>query len=125
MANTRQGEFPWENTCADGHEGTAPAGSFPPNGYGLYDMAGNVGEWTTDWYRSQHLREADKACCMPVNPRGATRAQSYDPAEREIRIPRKVLKGESHLCAPNYCLRYRPAARFPEPIDTLTCVVVV
>jgi len=121
MANTWQGEFPWENLRTDGYEGTAPVGAFPPNGYGLYDMAGNVWEWTTDWYQPRHPQEALKACCVPVNPRGGNRDASYDPAQPTIRIPRKVLKGGSHLCAPNYCLRYRPAARFPEPIDTSTC----
>jgi formylglycine-generating enzyme required for sulfatase activity len=123
MANTWQGDFPSENLCADGYEGTAPVGSFPPNGYGLYDMAGNVWEWTTDWYYPRHPEEAQKACCVPVNPRGGARDRSYDPAQPNIRIPRKVLKGGSHLCAPSYCLRYRPAARFPEPIDTSTCHV--
>ena len=120
MANTWQGEFPWQNLCEDGFEGTAPVGSFPPNGYGLYDMAGNVWQWTTDWYRPQHPGDAPKACCVPINPRGGAKGESYDPAQPEIRIPRKVLKGGSHLCAPNYCLRYRPAARFPEPVDTST-----
>jgi formylglycine-generating enzyme required for sulfatase activity len=121
MANTWQGEFPWENLGTDGFEGTAPVGSFPPNGYGLYDTAGNVWEWTMDWYQPRHPKEALKACCVPVNPRGGKRDESYDSAQPEIRIPRKVLKGGSHLCAPNYCLRYRPAARFPEPVDTSTC----
>ncbi len=123
MANTWQGEFPWENLRADGFEGTSPVGAFPPNGYGLYDMAGNVWEWTADWYLPKHPEEARKACCVPVNPRGGRKEQSYDPGQPQIAIPRKVLKGGSHLCAPNYCLRYRPAARFPEPIDTSTCHV--
>jgi sulfatase modifying factor 1 len=84
----------------------------------LVDMIGNVWEWTSDWFRSQHEVPL-KACCMPRNPRGGTEQGSYDPAER-IGIPRKVLKGGSHLCAPNYCRRYRPAARFPHPVDTST-----
>jgi sulfatase modifying factor 1 len=121
MANTWQGEFPWENLRTDGFEGTSPAGAFPPNGYGLYDMTGNVWEWTSDWYQPKHPQDVQKACCVPVNPRGGSREQSYDPAQSGIAIPRKVLKGGSHLCAPNYCFRYRPAARFPEPIDTSTC----
>jgi formylglycine-generating enzyme required for sulfatase activity len=120
-ANTWQGEFPWQNLAVDGYEGTSPVGAFPPNGYGLYDMIGNVWEWTTDWYQSKHPGEALKACCTPHNPRGAREDASYDPCQPDVRIPRKVIKGGSHLCAPNYCRRYRPAARFPEPIDTSTC----
>jgi formylglycine-generating enzyme required for sulfatase activity len=121
MANTWQGEFPWQNRVEDGYEGTSPVGAFPPNGYGLYDVIGNVWEWTTDWYYPSHPKEALKSCCTPRNPRGGAEKDSYDPRQPEIRIPRKVIKGGSHLCAPNYCRRYRPAARFPEPIDTSTC----
>lgn len=123
MANTWQGEFPWQNLALDGHEGTSPVGAFPPNRYGLCDVIGNVWEWTTDWYQPRHPEEALKACCVPVNPRGGVEQDSYDPNQPSIRIPRKVLKGGSHLCAPNYCRRYRPAARFPEPVDTSTCHV--
>jgi sulfatase modifying factor 1 len=121
MANTWQGEFPWQNLRADGKVGTMPVGSFPPNRYGLYDMAGNVWEWTADWYQARHPVKASKACCIPVNPKGATQEQSVDPTQPTIHMPRKVLKGGSFLCAPNYCLRYRPAARIPETIDTSTC----
>jgi formylglycine-generating enzyme required for sulfatase activity len=121
MANTWQGEFPWQNLRSDGYEGTSPVGAFPPNGYGLLDMIGNVWEWTTDWYQPSHPDQKWKACCVPHNPRGANEEASYDPSQPNIRIPRKVLKGGSHLCAPNYCQRYRPAARFPEQIDTSTC----
>jgi len=123
MANTWQGEFPWQNLRTDGYEGTSPVGAFPPNGYGAHDMIGNVWEWTTDWYEPRHPAEATKACCIPRNPRSGRETESYDPRQPEIRIPRKVLKGGSHLCAPNYCRRYRPAARFPEPVDTSTCHV--
>jgi len=123
MANTWQGSFPWENLCDDGYESTSPVGSFPPNGFGLYDMIGNVWEWTTDWFRAVHDVDPKKACCAPRNPRGPRAEDSYDPCQPAVHIPRKVIKGGSHLCAPNYCQRYRPAARFPEPIDTSTCHV--
>jgi formylglycine-generating enzyme required for sulfatase activity len=118
-ANTWQGEFPWQNTREDGYEWTAPVGSFPPNGYGLHEMAGNVWEWTTDWYTGNHEAGAS-ACCAPSNPRGGPLEDSFDPAQ-PIRIPRKVMKGGSYLCAPNYCRRHRPAARMAQPIDTSTC----
>ena len=120
MANTWQGNFPYENLALDGYERTSPVGIYPPNGYGLYDMIGNVWEWTSDWFVPKHTADAEKACCIPVNPRGGQAEQSYDPSQPRIKIPRKVLKGGSHLCAPNYCRRYRPAARHPEPIDTST-----
>ena len=122
LANTWQGQFPWQSTPGDGYEGTSPVGAFPPNGYGLHDMIGNVWEWTTDWFQPRHPHEAVKACCIPRNPRGPRAEDSYD-MRAPLRIPRKVLKGGSHLCAPNYCRRYRPAARFPEPVDTSTCHV--
>ena len=113
-------KFPHENLKLDGYERTSPVRPYPANGYGLYDMIGNVWEWTTDWYVPKHPADAPKACCIPENPRGPREDQSYDPCQPQIKIPRKVLKGGSHLCAPNYCRRYRPAARHPEPIDTST-----
>ena len=116
MANTWHGEFPHHRR--PGHRRTSPVKAFPVNGYGLYDMIGNVWEWTSDWWSTQHTADAPKACCIPENPRGGSEAASYDPALRDIRIPRKVIKGGSHLCAPNYCRRYRPAARHAEPVDT-------
>ena len=120
MANTWQGAFPSENTKEDGYARTSPVGAYPPNGYGLLDMIGNVWEWTTDFWSTRHQADAPKACCVPQNPRGGPEADSYDPNQPAIRIPRKVLKGGSHLCAPNYCKRYRPAARHAEPVDTST-----
>jgi formylglycine-generating enzyme required for sulfatase activity len=120
MANTWQGEFPHQNLLTDGYEWTAPVGSFPPNGYGLYEMTGNVWEWTSDWYQAQHTTSQD-ACCAPSNPVGGQREQSYDPLYPSVRIPRKVIKGGSYLCALNYCRRYRPAGRTPQQIDTATC----
>jgi sulfatase modifying factor 1 len=121
MANTWQGEFPWQNLKSDGFESTSPVDAFRPNGYGLRDMIGNTWEWTTDWFQANHPPEPKKACCVPMNPRGGHEAESYDPNMPGIKIPRKALKGGSHLCAPNYCRRYRPAARYAHPIDTSTC----
>ena len=103
MANTWQGEFPWQNLETDGFERTSPVERFPPNGFGLYDMAGNVWEWTRDDFTFPSTRP----CCAPALHRGE-------------RFPRKVIKGGSHLCAPSYCLRYRPAARQAETTDTTT-----
>lgn len=120
LANTWQGNFPNENLRADGWARTSPVHAFPPNGYGVHDMIGNVWEWTTDWYSTKHKADAAKACCVPMNPRGAGPEGSYDPCQTGARIPRKVLKGGSHLCAPNYCRRYRPAARHAEDVDTST-----
>jgi sulfatase modifying factor 1 len=120
MANTWQGAFPHENKALDRYERTSPVKSFPPNGYGIYDMIGNVWEWTVDFWTTRHPADAPKACCVPQNPRGGPEGESYDPRQPQIRIPRKVLKGGSHLCAPNYCQRYRPAARHAEPVDTST-----
>jgi formylglycine-generating enzyme len=120
MANTWQGAFPHQNDIEDGFQRTSPVNAFPPNGYGVHDMIGNVWEWTTDWYAPKHEADAPKACCIPENPRGGREEASYDPRLPDIKIPRKVIKGGSHLCAPNYCRRYRPAARHAEPIDTST-----
>jgi formylglycine-generating enzyme len=119
-ANTWQGDFPRENRCDDGFDRTSPVTAFPSNGYGIYDMIGNVWEWTSDWYSPKHEAEAKKTCCIPENPRGAREDESYDPGQPQIKIPRKVIKGGSHLCAPNYCRRYRPAARHAEAVDTST-----
>jgi formylglycine-generating enzyme len=120
MANTWQGGFPLENTRLDGYERTSPLTAFPQNGQGIHDMIGNVWEWTTDWFTAQHEADMPKPCCVPENPRGGPEDQSYDPCQPQIRIPRKVIKGGSHLCAPNYCRRYRPAARHAQPVDTST-----
>jgi formylglycine-generating enzyme len=119
MVNSWQGEFPWQNLLADGYEGTSPVGTFPPNGYGLYDMTGNVWEWTIDWYEPRGSDPTVKSCCMGSdNPRVLSAEKSYDPRQPQFRIPRRVVKGGSHLCAHNYCFRYRPAARQPQMVDT-------
>ena len=120
LANTWQGEFPWQNLKLDGYEGTAPVGSYPPNGYGLFDMTGNTWEWTSDWFTPTHPDEVRSPCCVPRNPRVGSSDASFGAGQPGSNIPRKVIKGGSHLCAPNYCLRYRPAARQGETIDTST-----
>jgi formylglycine-generating enzyme len=109
MANHWQGDFPWRNTGAKGWRGTTPVGLFPTNGYGLYDVTGNVWEWTVDDWSDRPVTNG-RPCCAPQSPR----------AVDGERFPRKVIKGGSHLCAPNYCLRYRPAARQAETVDTST-----
>jgi formylglycine-generating enzyme required for sulfatase activity len=119
MANTWQGEFPWQNLELGGHGRTSPVGSYPTNGYGLHDMAGNVWEWTADWYQ-EHSRIQKSGCCTLANPRGGERGESVDPRNPQPPVPRRVMKGGSHRCAPNYCRRYRPAARMAQPVDTAT-----
>lgn len=120
MANIWQGRFPHENLKSH-PPGTEAVGRYPANGYGLHDVIGNVWEWTDDWYQERHPENPKKACCTPRNPRGGNEADSHDlKAPASERKPRKVLKGGSFLCAPNYCARYRPAARYPEAIDTST-----
>ena len=122
LANYWQGRFPVANDRLDNWDRTSPTRSFPPNGYGLHDMIGNVWEWTQDWY-GDRSRAPTPGCCIPANPRGGRRADSHDPHDAGPAIGRKVLKGGSHLCAENYRRRYRPAARYPQPVDTSTCHV--
>jgi formylglycine-generating enzyme required for sulfatase activity len=118
LANTWQGDFPYENRLSDGYAWTSPVGAYPANGYGLHDMAGNVWQWTIDWY--QEHQKIESSCCGKRNLRGGTIENSHDPLQ-PLPIPRKVIKGGSYLCAPNYCRRYRPAARMAQAIDTATC----
>ena len=123
MANFWQGEFPWGNTGADALARTSPVGLFPANGFGLHDITGNVWEWTSDFYATHggDAEHTERACCgPPAEPRVATPEESYDHGRPGAHIPRRVIKGGSHLCAPSYCLRYRPAARQPQAIDTST-----
>jgi formylglycine-generating enzyme len=114
MANTWQGRFPYDNTGADGWAGTSPVGSFPANGFGLVDMIGNVWEWTTTSYASAHAVPA-RSCCGP-----STIDLGLTPVPGPRGAALRVLKGGSHLCAPEYCERYRPAARSPESEDSAT-----
>ncbi|QAY74821.1 formylglycine-generating enzyme family protein [Agromyces protaetiae] len=116
MVNRWQGSFPYLNTGAAGFVGTSPVGTFPPNGYGLSDVTGNVWEWTTDFYAPRHLVPGE----TPVDAGARGNLLAETSAEPGSRIPRRVLKGGSHLCSPDYCLRYRPAARSPQAEDTAT-----
>ncbi len=120
LANTWQGQFPWQNLLTDGFEGTSPVKSFPLSGYGLYDIAGNVWEWTCDFFTPTHDDGIQSPCCVPHNPRVGAPDRSYGAGGPGAQIARRVIKGGSHLCAPNYCLRYRPAARQAQPVETST-----
>ena len=106
MANWWQGQFPWKNTLEDGYERTSPVAAFPPNGYGLYDVCGNVWEWTKDRFEDPR---PNHQCCGPDHP-----------LDNPCGIERRAIRGGSHLCAPTYCLRFRPAARQSETVDTST-----
>lgn len=115
QANSWIGRFPWDNRGRFGAT-TAPVGSYPANGYGLFDMIGNVWEWTSDYYTSRHVVPGQAA------PRADGRANllAATGGDAGSRIPRRVLKGGSYLCSPDYCLRFRPAARSPQAEDSAT-----
>jgi formylglycine-generating enzyme required for sulfatase activity len=111
-ANSFQGQFPSQDTGADGYTGTAPVASYPANGYGLHDMAGNVWEWCSDWYSSDYYRHSPRN-----NPKGPDHG---DPG-RDTTLPSKVRRGGSFLCADDYCRRYLPAARDHNPPNDAAC----
>ena len=114
MANTWDGVFPNKNGIADGFANSAPVASYPANGYGLFDMAGNVWEWTDDWYDLDYYGELAAASELIVNPKGSDKANNpYNPYSKE-----KVLKGGSFLCNANYCASYRVSARMGNSLDS-------
>jgi formylglycine-generating enzyme required for sulfatase activity len=116
MANTWQGRFPYENTGEDGYRGTAPVGSFPPNRFGLSDMAGNVWQWCSDWYQHDYYRTLAEATQPARNPRGP--ADSFDPSEPKV--AKRVMRGGSYLCTDQYCTAYEVGARGKGAADTGT-----
>jgi formylglycine-generating enzyme required for sulfatase activity len=113
MKHFWQGNFPYKNVVEDGFEGSASVGSFPPNGYGLYDMAGNVWEWTADWYHPDYYR-ALAGEGVAYNPAGPE--VSYDPMEHGV--PKKAIRGGSFLCNDSYCAGYRASARMKSSPDS-------
>ncbi len=113
-ANTWEGEFPVENTIADGFELRAPVKSYPPNAYGLYDMAGNVLEWTSDWYNTNYYKEIKDRNTVLINPAGAEAPFTpNNPLAKE-----RVIKGGSFLCSASYCASYRVSARMGSSMDS-------
>jgi formylglycine-generating enzyme required for sulfatase activity len=123
MANIWRGEFPHEHRIEAGWERTSPVGSYPPNGYGLSDMIGNVWEWTRDWWSTRSGAVSEIRCCSNKSRSGGWEGLSDDPALAHLKVPRRVVKGGSYLCSPSFCSRFRPAARQPMAVDTSACHV--
>ena len=123
MANIWRGEFPHEHLLEAGWETTSPVASYPPNGAGLFDMIGNVWEWTRDWWSVRGGAVSDVRCCSIKTRSGGWDGLSDDPALAHLKVPRRVVKGGSYLCSPSYCTRFRPAARQPMAVDTSACHV--
>jgi formylglycine-generating enzyme len=116
MANVHQGDFPWRDAGEDGFSGIAPVGRYPPNRYGLYDMAGNVWQWTSDWYSPDYYRELAARGGVARNPQGP--AASKDPSDPDQ--SKKVLRGGSYLCNDQVCVRYLVGARGKGEVSTAT-----
>jgi formylglycine-generating enzyme len=116
MANSFQGHFPDTNTAEDGYRATAPVATYPPNAFGLYDMAGNVWEWVSDWYRADYYTDLAATGSVAINPQGP--ASSFDPAEPGAR--KRVHKGGSYLCTDQFCSRYMPGGRGRGEVDSAT-----
>ena len=121
MANIWRGEYPHEHRVESGWERTSPVGSYPPNGYGIFDMVGNVWEWTRDWWSTRSGAVSDVRCCSTKSRAGGWEGLSDDPALAHLKVPRRTVKGGSYLCSPSYCSRFRPAARQPMAVDTSAC----
>lgn len=116
MANIWQGQFPYKNTAEDGHKAAAPVGSFPANGYGLHDMAGNVWQWCADWYRHDYYSTLAAGTQPVVNPQGPE--SSHDPSEPGV--AKRVMRGGSYLCTDQYCTAYEVGARGKGAADSGT-----
>ena len=114
MANTHQGHFPHQDTGEDGAAGLMPVAQFPPNGYGLFDMAGNAWQWTSDWYRPDYSTSIGNSAAR--NPQGPS--SSFDPSEPGV--PKRVHRGGSFLCTEQYCSRYMVGTRGKGEVNTGT-----
>jgi formylglycine-generating enzyme required for sulfatase activity len=116
QANTFQGRFPDDDRADDGHRGTAPVASYPANPFGVHDLAGNVWEWCSDWYRADTYAKRARDGAAVENPKGP--ADSLDPSEPGV--PKRVQRGGSYLCSDQYCTRYVPGGRGKGATDSGT-----